>query len=220
MKTSFPIPSLMPRSSAPALRRSSAFTLIELITVIAIIAVLAALIIPITGAVNKQKILKRARGELSQVQTAIGWYKESSAITRPTTRACGPRTSFTTNCWAPSWSRPPQATPPLIKHSTAARRLLPPPSARSSPVSAASPIAPGARGVMKGTTRRSSSKGSRRANSWPSQPSPQSGPPWEAPFWTGRASFWTEPPAARSIPGVTIHPTRSRTRTPTISGWM
>ena len=63
------------REKAGACRRLNhslrAFTLIELITVISVMAILAALVIPITGAVNKQKIIKRAYSELSQIETAM-----------------------------------------------------------------------------------------------------------------------------------------------------
>jgi prepilin-type N-terminal cleavage/methylation domain-containing protein len=56
-------------------RRWSAFTLIELLVVIAIISLLAAMIIPITGAVNRQKFKARGRAELTQIETAIESYK-------------------------------------------------------------------------------------------------------------------------------------------------
>jgi prepilin-type N-terminal cleavage/methylation domain-containing protein len=52
-----------------------AFTLIELLVVIAIMAVLAALIIPITGAVNRHKLRSRTRAELRSIETAIEDYK-------------------------------------------------------------------------------------------------------------------------------------------------
>jgi prepilin-type N-terminal cleavage/methylation domain-containing protein len=55
--------------------RRAAFTLIELLIVIAIIAILAAMIIPISGAVNRNKIKAKARVELEQVATAIELYK-------------------------------------------------------------------------------------------------------------------------------------------------
>jgi prepilin-type N-terminal cleavage/methylation domain-containing protein len=51
------------------------FTLIELLIVIAIIAILAAMVIPISGAVNRNKIRAKARVELEQVATAIELYK-------------------------------------------------------------------------------------------------------------------------------------------------
>jgi prepilin-type N-terminal cleavage/methylation domain-containing protein len=53
----------------------AAFTLIELLVVIAIIAILAAMVIPITAAVNANKIKARARAELAQIETAISRYK-------------------------------------------------------------------------------------------------------------------------------------------------
>src|SRR5262245_727975 len=52
-----------------------AFTLIELLVVIAVISILAALIFPVTGAVNRNKIRSRARTELSQIEMAIENYK-------------------------------------------------------------------------------------------------------------------------------------------------
>ena len=52
-----------------------AFTLIELLIVIAIISILAALIIPVTGAVNRNKMRAKARTELTMVQMAIENYK-------------------------------------------------------------------------------------------------------------------------------------------------
>ena len=51
------------------------FTLIELLIVIAIIAILAAMIIPVTGAVNRAKIKSKAHAELEHVATAIELYK-------------------------------------------------------------------------------------------------------------------------------------------------
>ena len=58
-----------------ATRLAKAFTLIELLVVIAIIALLAALIFPVTGAVNRNKIRSRTRVEMAQIQTAIDSYK-------------------------------------------------------------------------------------------------------------------------------------------------
>jgi prepilin-type N-terminal cleavage/methylation domain-containing protein len=51
------------------------FTLIELLVVIAVISILAALIIPIGKAVNRRKIIAKARAELAQTEMAIGAYK-------------------------------------------------------------------------------------------------------------------------------------------------
>jgi prepilin-type N-terminal cleavage/methylation domain-containing protein len=56
-------------------RARPAFTLIELLVVIAVIAVLAAMIIPITGAVNRNKLRAKARVELERVATGIDLYK-------------------------------------------------------------------------------------------------------------------------------------------------
>jgi prepilin-type N-terminal cleavage/methylation domain-containing protein len=53
----------------------AAFTLIELLIVISIIAILAAMIIPVTGAVNRTKIRAKARTELERVATSIDLYK-------------------------------------------------------------------------------------------------------------------------------------------------
>jgi prepilin-type N-terminal cleavage/methylation domain-containing protein len=68
-------PSFGLRPSAFGFRPAAAFTLIELLIVIAIIAILAAMIIPISGAVNRNKIKAKARVELEQVATAIELYK-------------------------------------------------------------------------------------------------------------------------------------------------
>src|SRR6476659_2371501 len=51
------------------------FTLIELLIVISIIAILAAMIIPVTGAVNRTKIKSKAHTELEHIATAIELYK-------------------------------------------------------------------------------------------------------------------------------------------------
>jgi prepilin-type N-terminal cleavage/methylation domain-containing protein len=51
------------------------FTLIELLIVIAIIAILAAMIIPVTGAVNRTKIKSKAHTELERIATSIELYK-------------------------------------------------------------------------------------------------------------------------------------------------
>ena len=58
-------------------RSRFAFTLIELLVVIAVISILAALIIPIGKAVNRRKIISKARGELAQAETAIESYKDA-----------------------------------------------------------------------------------------------------------------------------------------------
>src|SRR5437016_13796989 len=64
---------------------SRAFTLIELLVVIAVIAILAALIIPITAAVNRAKVLSRSRGELANIETAIEDYKATRGFYPPDT---------------------------------------------------------------------------------------------------------------------------------------
>jgi len=63
------------RPSALGLRSPHAFTLIELLIVIAIIAILAAMVIPITGAVSRNKIRSKARVELERIATGIDLYK-------------------------------------------------------------------------------------------------------------------------------------------------
>ena len=65
-----------PLSRFPAFRFSpGAFTLIELLIVISIMAILAAMIIPISGAVSRNRIKAKARTELEQVATGIELYK-------------------------------------------------------------------------------------------------------------------------------------------------
>jgi prepilin-type N-terminal cleavage/methylation domain-containing protein len=62
---------LRPRTGALRL----AFTLIELLVVIAVISIIAAMIFPVTGAVNRTKVRRRAASELAQIQLAIDAYK-------------------------------------------------------------------------------------------------------------------------------------------------
>ncbi len=52
-----------------------AFTLIELLIVIAIIAILASLIFPVTGAMNRRKMIARAKAELGLLKMAIDNYQ-------------------------------------------------------------------------------------------------------------------------------------------------
>ncbi len=59
----------------PASGGPRAFTLIELLIVIAIIAILAAMIFPVTGAINRKKMVSRARAELGLVKMAIEDYQ-------------------------------------------------------------------------------------------------------------------------------------------------
>jgi len=56
-------------------RSRRAFTLIELLVVIAIISVLAAMIIPVVGAVNRNKQIKLAQTQLAGLVLAIDNYK-------------------------------------------------------------------------------------------------------------------------------------------------
>src|SRR3954466_15207284 len=65
----------MKTPSRPSQRPATAFTLIELIVVIAIIAILAALIIPITGALDKKKKIGVAQTQLKALELAIDGYK-------------------------------------------------------------------------------------------------------------------------------------------------
>lgn len=67
-------------------RRRGGFTLIELLIVIAIIAILAALIIPVTGAVTRNKMRARARAELAQIETGILDYKTKLGFYPPDNR--------------------------------------------------------------------------------------------------------------------------------------
>lgn len=55
-------------------RRVAAFTLIELLVVIAIIGILAALIVPISGAVNKKKQISLAQAQMQSIAQAIEGY--------------------------------------------------------------------------------------------------------------------------------------------------
>jgi prepilin-type N-terminal cleavage/methylation domain-containing protein len=59
------------RITPPLSRTSSAFTLIELLVVISVIALLAALTFPAVQGVKASAIRTRAKGELTQMETAI-----------------------------------------------------------------------------------------------------------------------------------------------------
>ncbi len=72
-QTADPVP--MAAVSNCAATRKAAFTLIELLVVIAVMAILAAMIFPVTGAINRNKIRSKARAELGLLQMAIENYK-------------------------------------------------------------------------------------------------------------------------------------------------
>jgi prepilin-type N-terminal cleavage/methylation domain-containing protein len=56
-------------------RETSGFTLIELLVVIAVIAILAGMLLAVAGGVKQKALVKRAEGELAQVDNAIARYK-------------------------------------------------------------------------------------------------------------------------------------------------
>ncbi len=60
-----------------------AFTLIELLVVVAVIALLAAMIFPVTAVVNRNKIQKKARVELDQLDMFIQGYKDKLGFYPP-----------------------------------------------------------------------------------------------------------------------------------------
>jgi prepilin-type N-terminal cleavage/methylation domain-containing protein len=64
-------------------RFERAFTLIELLVVIGIIAILAAMVLAGAGGVMRKALVKRAEGELAQVEQAIGRYKADKGFYPP-----------------------------------------------------------------------------------------------------------------------------------------
>ena len=64
-----------PTSTPLPPHRSAAFTLIELLVVIAVISILASMTFPIGKALNRAKMKARAKGEMTQLETAIQSYK-------------------------------------------------------------------------------------------------------------------------------------------------
>lgn len=62
---------------------AAAFTLVEMLIVIAVIGILASLIMPIGRAVKIKQRISVAQAELSQLQTAIGAYKEKLGFYPP-----------------------------------------------------------------------------------------------------------------------------------------
>ena len=62
-------------SQLSTLNHLRAFTLIELLVVMAVISLLAAMVIPITGAVSRNKLRARAKTELANITLAIETYK-------------------------------------------------------------------------------------------------------------------------------------------------
>ena len=72
-----------PRNTPPLPRASRAFTLIELLVVIAVIAVLAALTFPAVQGVKASSIRTRAKGELTQMETAIERYYQKLGFYPP-----------------------------------------------------------------------------------------------------------------------------------------
>lgn len=66
-----------------------AFTLVELLVVIAVISLIAAMMFPTIRAVNRSKLLARARGELAELESCIESYKTSLGIYPPDNRNPG-----------------------------------------------------------------------------------------------------------------------------------
>lgn len=67
-----------PRTNFP--RPQPAFTLIELLVVIAVIGVLAAMIFPAFAAIKKAATIKRIKGEMQYVESAINTYQANLKV--------------------------------------------------------------------------------------------------------------------------------------------
>jgi prepilin-type N-terminal cleavage/methylation domain-containing protein len=72
------------RHPSPVTRPSSrAFTLIELLVVISIIGIIAGFTLTAMGSINRNKKISTARGELSQIETALENYKAKYGVYPP-----------------------------------------------------------------------------------------------------------------------------------------
>ncbi|HEV2695606.1 MAG TPA: type II secretion system protein [Verrucomicrobiae bacterium] len=73
---------MMSKNELP-MRRSGAFTLVELLIVISIIGVLAGFIVAALGPIKKLKAVNTAKAELAQIQTALEAYKGKYGVYPP-----------------------------------------------------------------------------------------------------------------------------------------